>query len=1081
IDLRNSVQSAKISDAVSHIESDCRIAFDISSDLLIKVSLFILSENESVIFILMHHIISDGWSMQIMIKELAALYESEISGAPSQLAPLVIDYNDYVKWQIQWNESPEKQKQRDYWISRLKGHKEKIQLADKINYSTGNNAAGRHISFKMPEMYLSALKSLSVKENTTMFMTTLTLFKILLMRFSGQDDITIGTPVANRSISGSQGIVGLFVNTVLLRDDLSGNPSFISLLQKVKSTVIEAYSNQEYPYDELVREFNPGRSNTNNGLFNIMFIYQNSTPDLTGGKENLILKPLELENELSAFDLTFSISELSDGLLINTEYSTAALTESFCRRLIESFVVLSGAVIADSRSNINSLPIFTEAERLSLYGSECSDIPRFESITSRIREQALKFGQDIAVVDRSGRYTYNELEDESNRIANTLIKMGIGVEDRTGISLSRSFRLIAGLNGILKAGSIYVPLDPNYPSDRLKYMIEDSGIKVLITEDNIKEKFSRIFDGKVLSVDSDEFKSAPCSYPGVSTDPDNGAYIIYTSGSTGKPKGVLVSHGSVVNHNLFIKNLFQLSPEDRVLQFSTINFDAAVEEIFPALQNGACLILRKNELLPSGSELIEQIREEGITILDLPTSYWQEWARELCEENGSLTLPPSLRLIAIGGESVSPERVRQWKDICNGSIRLINTYGPTETTIISSYYETNGWEANIPIGKAIDNTLLYVTDSNLNLLPPNVSGELMIGGLGLARGYAGKPEQTAEKFIPDPFSKLPGRRMYRSGDRARLRDDGNFEYTARKDGQIKLRGFRIETTEIEKAMESLPSLTKALVILDSRDNLKRLAAFYTTEDNNEIKDLREKLKKILPDYMIPAFFIRLDSFPLALNGKIDMTALREFNPSAAVPGHRKNTDMSGTELQLSGIWKDLLGISGISPEDDFFDLGGHSLLLTRLVFRIKKLFDVDLPLKDAFEHSQLKFMAESIDRLIKSRIYSSSYPPIRKSDSRALSYSQIRLWALDQIDKSNSVYNIPSVFQIKGHVNFDFLEKSINTIAGRHQVLRSNIITIDGKPELVISESLNLKIDICRNFKNAGAAENASITGYVIS
>lgn len=1082
VDLRNSDLSDRIAHAVAMIESDCRIAFDISTDLLIKVSLFIISENESVVFILMHHIISDGWSMQILIKELAALYDAEISGTPSPLVPLVIDYNDYVRWQLQWNDSPGKQKQRDYWISKLNGLKEKILLTDKTYFGHANTGAGRHFSFKLSEKYRHGLKTLSVNENTTMFMTSLTLFKILLMRFSGCKDITIGTPVANRSITGSQGLVGLFVNTVLLRDDLSSNPSFRSLLRKVKSTVIEAYANQEYPYDELVREFNPGRSNMDSGLFNIMFIYQNRTEDPAIENGKIVLKPLDLENGLSAFDLTFSISELNDGLLITAEYSTAVLTESFCRRLINSFMVLSESVMEDSSRNINSLPVVSEAERLSYYCSPCSAVPYAETMTTRIREHSIKAGANTAVVERAERYSYNDLEDESGRVANSLIKAGAGIEDKTGISLSRSFRLIAGLTGILKAGSIYVPLDPNYPSERLKYMIEDSGIKVLITEEKYRETFSELFHGKVINMDSDEYKSETCCCPVVNIDPDNGAYIIYTSGSTGKPKGVLVSHGSAVNHNKFIKTLFDLSSADRVMQFSTINFDAAVEEIFPALQNGASLILRKTELLPSGSELLDQIREEQITILDLPTSYWQEWVRELYEEYENVNIPPSLRLVAIGGESVSPERVKQWKEITNGRIRLINTYGPTESAIISSWYETDGWEANIPIGKPVDNTLLYVMDTTLNLLPPHVSGELMIGGMGLARGYAGKPEQTAEKFVPDPFSKFPGRRMYRSGDLARLRDDGNFEYIARKDGQIKLRGFRIETREIERAIENLPRVTRALVILDTRNELKRLSAFYTTDDNTEIKDPKEILKKVLPDYMIPAFFFRLDSFPLALNGKIDISALREIDPSApGVSAIPKNNVMSDTEFHLSEIWKDLLGVNLVASEDDFFDLGGHSLLLTRLVFRINKLFNVDFPLREAFDNSKLQHMAASIDKLKQSVRKDLCQLTINKTDTRTLSYSQVRLWALDQIDKLNSVYNIPSVFHIRGCINFNFLEKSINIIASRHQVLRSNIVTIGGKPELVINDSLNLRLHICSEFKNAGQDTAAFMRDYVIN
>ena len=920
------------------IITEARRPFKLETGPLVRVKVLELSPEEFVIILNMHHIISDGWSLGVLMNEVGALYRAFRQRQPSPLPELEIQYVDFAAWQRNWLQGAVLEEHLTFWKEKLGHGSPPLHLPTDFPRPAALTANGAHIDFKIDPALTKKIQDFCKQHDLTLFMTLLSAFMIVLNKYTAQQDISVGTPVANRNRSEIEHLIGFFVNTLVMRGDLNENHTVKEFLMQMKDYALGAFDHQDLPFEKVVDAIQPERDVAHTPLFQVMFILQN-LPVGPQQASDITIEPLAVENGLSQFELTLSLKEVDKAFEGNLEYNTDLFKESTMRRFIQHYLRMVEAVVSNPQLTLKQLSLFSEEEILQLmksWNETARKIPDI-AIHHLIEKQAHKQPERIAIVNGNQHMTYGELNYLSDALATFLINQGIGSGQQVGISLSRSPYLIVALLGILKSGAAYVPLDVNYPRERLEFMVSDSAISLLITEKSLKEK-ARFESIPMLLLDEEDSwqDGQKIALPPVS--PEQPAYIIYTSGSTGLPKGVVVSHRSVVNHNLAMAELFELNENDRMLQFATINFDAAGEEIYPTLQSGATLILRGNEVLISGEQLLNLVEEQQITILDLPTAYWHQLLAELKELNRSI--PESLRLLVLGGDKLAAERFKEWLKLGGDRIRTLNTYGPTETTIVSTVFECpNSIEAidqlgEIPIGRPIANTRAYVLDSNLQPVPPGILGELFIGGAGVALGYLNREDLTSERFVADPFSEQPGDRMYRTGDLVRMRADGNIEFIGRVDNQVKIRGFRVELDEIEHALLKLPHVKEAAVVArEMQPNNKRLIAYIILNQGQTkaVDQIKADLQQHLPDYMLPSAFIVLDKFPYLPSGKIDRRAL-PFSPEMVVETQREFVPPANKKEQiLADVWQSVLGIQQVSVEDNFFELGGDSILSIQII------------------------------------------------------------------------------------------------------------------------------------------------------
>ena len=801
------------------------------------------------------------------------------------------------------------------------------------------------------------LRELSRKSGVTLFMTLLGGFQTLLWRYSGQKVVNVGTPVANRTRAEAEGIIGFFVNTLVVRGELEGGMRVEELLRQVRDTCLGAYGHQEVPFERVVEELQPERSLSHTPLFQVMFILQNNPQADTIKLPDLELSMLDVENQTSTFDLTFSMTEAGDTLALAIEYSTDLFDAETIRRMSEHYQRLLAGMVDDNAARLSELPMLSESERRLLldwndtrapYSSNKCAHQLFEAVAARQPDL-------VAVSHGDEQMSYGELNARANHLAHYLMARGIGPDVLIGLMVERSIASIICLLAVLKAGGAYVPLDPNYPDERLAYMLEDSGARLLLTEKRFIENLS-VRNCEVVCIDADQEAIARESIanPERSLSPDQLAYVIYTSGSTGKPKGVMIAHRSLVNYIEAIISDWRVGPSDRLLQFASLSFDASAEEIYTCLLSGATLVLRTAEMLATPASFLRECGKRGVTVLDLPVSYWNELTAD--PSRAAWEEAPDVRLMVIGAEKPQPERVARWFEILGDRIRLINTYGPTEATIVATLGDLKPQErrrdGTLPeatIGRAPQNVQAFVLDANQQLLPIGAAGELHIGGEGLARGYLNRAELTAEKFIPNPCSDTPGARLYKTGDLAKYLPDGNLEFLARVDQQVKLRGFRIEPGEVEAVLSQHDDVHESVVIVrEDNPGDKRLVAYFTTEDGADLKlnDLRNYLQERLPDYMIPSFFVPLDKLPLSASNKVDRRALPA--PDLSELADEYVAPRTPTEEILADIWSNVLGLERVGVFDNFFQLGGHSLLITQIISRVREAFRVEVSLKVFF-------------------------------------------------------------------------------------------------------------------------------------
>lgn len=969
---------------------EARRPFDLARGPLIRVSLLQLSEEEWVGLLTMHHIVSDGWSTGVLIREMAVLYQSYSSGNSSPLPELTIQYADFARWQREWLQGAILQTQLDYWKQQLHGSPPLLELPTDHPRPAVQTFRGGHESLQFPKSLGNALSALSREEGATLFMTLLAAFKVLLHCYTSQDDLVVGTPVANRNRLEIEGLIGFFVNTLVLRTDLSGNRTFRELLRRVREVCLGAYAYQDLPFERLVEELHLERDLSRNPLFQVMFVLQNSSVQAVE-MPGLTLTPVVADGGTTHFDLTLHIVDTEQGMIATAAYNTDLFDAETITRMLGHFQTLLEVLAKTPDRRLSEISLLSDTERQQML-VEWNDI-RTNYVSDRCIHQVFEAQVErtpdaVALVFEDERLTYRELNGRANQLAHRLRKLNVGPEVPVGVCLERSPEMVIALLGILKAGGVYLPLDPAYPKERMTFMLEDSGVRVLLTQERLRLGLPE-HRSKVVCLDSDWDSIATESEekPTSSSDPENLAYIIYTSGSTGQSKGVLVSHGSIADHCREIQRLYELEPSDRVLQFASMSFDLSLEQILPTLMVGACVVMARE--IWRAAEFHEKASEFGLTVLNLPTGYWQELVREWAAVT-ELTLSTQYRLFVVGGDIMLPEMLRLWQQTKPRSIRLLNAYGPTEATITATVFEVEPRVAKdaslhrVPIGRPLADRAMYILDRHLNPVPIGVSGELHIGGMSLARGYLNQPALTGEKFIPDPFSNRAGARLYKTGDLARYSPDGNIEYMGRTDHQVKIRGFRIELEEVEAALAQHPSVRQAIVsIHQDGPGDKRLVAYVVggAEHPLTANDLRSFLKAKLPEYMVPAVFMMLDTLPTMPNGKVDRKALPKPDRTRPEMQKRFVAPRDDLELQLTGLWEEVLGIRPIGVTDNFFELGGHSLLAVRLFALLDKRLGKKLPLAALFRGATVGDLANII-RANPSSAAPSSLVPIQPGGTK---------------------------------------------------------------------------------------------------
>ncbi|CAD5971665.1 Gramicidin S synthase 2 [Planktothrix agardhii] len=1043
------------------IQNQAIQAFDLARDPLIRANLVILSETEHILLVCMHHIVSDGWSMGVFLQELTDLYNAYIQNQPSSLKPLPIQYGDYTLWQKQWLQGDILQRQLDYWQKQLADAPALLSLPTDRPRPAVQSFAGAHLPFTLSWELSQKLTQLTQEQGVTLFMTLLTAFDILLYRYTEQEDILIGTPITNRNRSELEGLIGFFVNTLVLRTDLSGNPSFNELLIRVREMAMDAYTHQDLPFEMLVEVLQPERDLSHAPLFQVDFLLQNeplSQLELIG----LTASPLLTESATAKFDLTLGMENTDKGLRGVWEYNTDLFERSTIERLAGNFVTLLEAIVANPQQQISQLPLLTEVESQQLlkdWNTTEKNYPFHQCVHHLFEEQAERTPNAVAVVFEGLELTYQQLNIQANQLAHYLQSLGVGAEILVGIYLERSLLVIVGLLAVLKAGGAYVPLDPDYPQQRLSYMAEDAKISLLLTQQSLLSSLP-VEDVGVIVLDksAESLTVQSLENPVSEVVPENLLCVLYTSGSTGKPKGVMLTHEALVNHSWGISEIFGLTESDRVLQFASFGFDVAAEEIFPTWLKGGTVVLRPWQMFPTLTDFADFIEQESLTLLNITPAYWHEWA--IAVSQSSATVPSSLRVVAVGGDAVLPETVNIWREWVGKRVECINVYGPTEasvTAIVHDLLDSQSEKMNsVLIGRPIANTKAYILDQNLQPAPIGVKGELHLCGVRLARGYLNRPELTAEKFIDNPFAAAPFNRLYKTGDLARYLPNGSIECFGRIDNQVKIRGFRIELGEIEAILnQHLDVQTSCVIIREDLPGQKYLVAYIVISSHYEripmISELRQFLAGNLPMYMVPQAFVFLESLPLTTNRKVDRRAL----PAPNLEGDRRDqyvAPRNAIEEMLLQIWTEVLKVGQVGIYDNFFEIGGHSLLATQLVSRIRSLFKIELPLRSLFAAATVAELAHLIEPLQQQNL-TLTVPPIlprTKDTELPLSFAQQRLWFLDQLQPNSALYNIPMVLRLQGNLNQGALEQSLWSICDRHEVLRTNFVTINGQPTQII-------------------------------
>ncbi|MEH2435907.1 MAG: non-ribosomal peptide synthase/polyketide synthase [Nostoc sp.] len=1048
--------------------------FKLEKDAVLRINLFTRSTKEHILLLTMHHIAADMWSFDLLLSEFQTLYAKEIeqvSQEQNQTAPDFLtenkSYLDFVRWQSEMLSGSRGEKLWQYWQKQLAGELPILNLfADKPR-SPIQTYQGTGYSLKLDEQLIQKLKYLALASETSLYQVLLAAFYVLLYRYTNQTDILIVSPMRGRWGGDFKKIVGYFVNLMVLRTSVQENATFTEFLAQISKTVKDAQKHQDYPFSLLAEQLQPERDPSRSPLCQVSFTWQRqrwceqTENSLHSGEQVLEMKPYLLGHQRGAdFDLNLMVMEAQGVLQLCWQYNTDLFEASTITRMAGHFQTLLEGIVANPQEQIWQLPLLTEIEQQQLlveWNDTGVDYFQDKCIHQLFEEQVDSTPDAIAVVFENQQLTYQQLNCRANQLAHYLQSLGVGENVLVGLCVERSLEMVVGLLGILKAGGAYVPLDPEYPAERLSFMLKDTQVKVLLTQEKLVESLPQ-HQACVVCLDTDWHSISQANQGNLNStvSAENLSYVIYTSGSTGTPKGVAVNH-QAVNRLVLNTNYIQLTADECVAQVANIAFDAATFEIWGALLHGAKLVIITKSVLLIPQEFAVNIHEHQVSVLFLTTALFNQLASVVPQAFSSL------RYLLFGGEAVDPKWVLEVLDK-GAPQHLLHVYGPTENTTFSSWYlveDLATTATTIPIGRAIANTQIYILDQNLQPVPVGVPGEIYLGGAGLAQGYFNRPELTKEKFIPNPFDNS---KLYKTGDLAHYLADGNIEYLGRIDNQVKIRGFRIELSEIEVVLSQHRDVQVSCVIVrEDTPGDKRLVAYVVAHQDCKptISELRQFLKAKLPDYMVPNAIVILESLPLTPNGKVDRRAL-------PIPDlHSEQQDKfvaprNPMEEMLALLWTQVLKVELLGIHDNFFELGGHSLLATQLVSRIRNVFKVELPLRELFAKATVAELAQSIRQLQQQDLELSERPilPKVRDAELPLSYAQQRLWFLDQLEPNSAFYNIPMALRLVGNLNQPALEQSLLEIIHRHEALRTNFITVDGKPSQIIQTQTNWTVSV---------------------
>lgn len=941
--------------------------FDLRYGPLLRVSLIRLKATEQMLLVTLHHIVSDAWSSHLLVKEVIEVYEATVTGRPPVLADMPLQYADVSQWQRAWLSGPVLERELSFWKDVLGGELPVLELPTDRPRPAVQTSRGAIITLSIGPELAAEIKTVSRRSGATLYMTLLSTFFMLLARETGQTDLIVGTPIANRTRKETEGLIGFFVNTLAIRTTVSHASVVAEVIAAVREACLDAYAHQETPFEQLVDVLQPSRDVSRSPIFQVMFDLQNA-PMAELQVAGLEFEPVEIESTTAKFDLSMTVQESGEGMIVGLEYNSDLFEPTTITRLLERYALILAALGGHLRATVGSIPLLTQKERQSLLavnragGSSGPLLP----LATLIEAQVVRTPDGPAMVSNGHTLSYAALNQKANRLARWLRNGGLKPEARVGLRLERSAELIVALLAVMKAGGTYVPIDPAYPAARQRQIAVDAGLELLLIDGDALPGDAE-FPMPVQSLDllEGELESLDGGNLPASFSPEQAAYVIFTSGSTGTPKGVVVSQGALARHVDTISEAYRLGPGDRVLQFASISFDVAGEEIWSTLAAGATLILQPCRLFDSLSAFAAFLDREGVTVAGVPASYWHEWIGAI---EGGCALPSSLRLVIVGNEPVASFDLDRWRRLVSPAVRWLNAYGPTETTVTASLHEPvaaseDSESATVPIGRPLPGRSFYVLDRNREPLPFGAPGELYIGGDSLARGYLHDPARTAAVFVPDPFSDRPGARLYKTGDRVLVRRDGTIEFLGRFDDQIKLRGFRIEPGEIEATVRRHPAVRAALVRAhtDQEGRVKLVAYVVPQETGLDAADLRRWLGTTLPEHMVPSFIVTLTELPRTPAGKIDVKALPapDWERSGRAPSSAPVTPL---QRQLTAMWSEVLGVGRVWIHDNFFDLGGHSLLAVQLIARIQTVVDRPLGLMDLFQCPTVEQLAHRLER-----------------------------------------------------------------------------------------------------------------------
>ena len=1074
------------------LREDHATGFDLGKAPLMRVALIRMTDELWKMVWSFSHLVLDGWSMAVVLSELRAFYAAGREGRAADLPP-ARPFRDYIGWLKRQDQA----RAEDHWRRTLAGFEPPTPLpfdgtggARESGWKTAD--AERRLA---PEV-VREIQALSRRHQMTPNTLLQGLWGLLLGRWAAVDDVVYGVIVSGRpyELDGVEQMAGMFINGLPLRLRIDPAAGLLPWLQRLQTEQVEM---REFEYCSMEQILVWSGMPRTAPLFDSMLVYENYPNDPLGmsGEGALRIREASLK-EAGNFALTLFVSQHGDRMSLRFSYHWERFSAASADRLVAGLEALVLAVLEEPETRLGDIPLLRPQEQRELIAAASGpEAGRARlPVHRRFQEQAERTPDAPAIVSGEGALTYAELDRASRRLAGRLRSASVGPESIVGLCAERSPEMVVGMLAISEAGGAYLPLDPAYPADRLAFMIEDSGARVLLSQERLLSRLP-VHRAEVLLLDGVCGPGQVNGVPPVSASaPDEAqmvrlAYVIYTSGSTGRPKGVLVPHATLAHYVEGAAQAFGITPEDRVLQFASISFDTSAEEIYPCLIRGATLVLRDDEMVVSLEHFAREVGTRGVTVLDLPTAYWHELVAEM--EQG-LEAPASLRLVILGGEQAQRDRLDAWRERVGDRIRLLNTYGPTETTIVTTRRELTGPAAaeihgDVPIGRPIEDARAYVAGPAQELLPEGLEGELLIGGLGVTRGYLGRPGLTAERFVPDAYSGEPGARLYRTGDLVRLLPGGDLQFRGRTDNQVKVRGYRIELGEIETALRSVAGVRDAVVVAqEARGGGSRLVAWIVPQEGPApaVGELRSALLGTLPEYMMPSAFSFLDELPRTPSGKVDRRAVarKEADEVRADLGIDFAAPRNHVEEMLVGIWGDLLGVERVGIHDDFFQLGGHSLLVAKLASRVRQAFQLELPMVEVFKKPTVAALAEALARAERAEDVP-QLPPIRRAPRDRpipLSFPQERVWFLDQLSPGgNLAYNFQVTIWFRGPLDSGALHRTLDEIVRRHEVLRTSFPAVDGQPVQVIHPAGPVDLPIL-DLRQVPAAERQDLSESIV-